>query len=329
MAWLGIEGIEDEQANQLRRAVDVKRYAQRVLKLYQEGKWDPVRAARGAGLLEDVLEDSDAFSARQRAELQRLADTLRSYARGLMQAHHRTMHPPQRRRPPRAQPRAQSTPFVPGSLADRPVRQTDVPVSGWEADDPRDELGFLPALLGAAAPLIGSLFGGGQSAPAPAPAAPAPPVIVSGQGGGGAAIPQALSSVSLPAIGGVIADQIRAVPANVRQQVVDALRESLDQFKSGQADAQSLMADIRKQLGPSITKQLDSVNQAALQRQATFEHNMLKDRDARWQANASAQKRILARMDQMERTLGSAMAARVKKSDAVARAFGVPPRLRG
>lgn len=320
MGWLGLEGIEDSEGARLRRAAEVKRYAQRVLALYQQGIWDPQRAARAANLIEG-LDDDGVFSPAQQAVLRRMARTFRALVQQHEARYHGGSQTGLRRAGRDRRSRGASMPQKPR----RAVRITDVPVSGWEVDDQRDELGFLPALLGAAAPLvagmIGDVLGGGKKSE-PAPAAPAPPVIVT-PGGGGAA---ATAAPSLPSIAGVVADQIRAVPANVRQQVADALRESLDRVKSGQQDATQLVADIHKTLGPQLSQQLQEVNQAALQRQATFEHNMLVDRDKRWKANADAQKLILARMAEMEKKLGTALVNDKRRSTAVARAFGVPIR---
>lgn len=201
----------------------------------------------------------------------------------------------------------------------RPTRITSVPIEGWDADDDGDdELGILPllpAILGAAGPLIGGLLGGGDKGGGGAPAAPPSPVSQS-----------AGSGMSLPAIGGVVADQIRAVPPPVRQQVTDAVREIMDKQKAGQMDVTAMMKQIADLMGPKLKAQLDSVNQAALQRQATYEHESLKRRDERWKQNAKAQKAILARLGQMETTLGTAVVEGNKRRKAVARAFGIPPR---
>lgn len=216
--------------------------------------------------------------------------------------------------------------------AARRRRLTDVPVSGWDADDGDDELGFLP-LLAAAVPmvtnLLGGMFGGDDKAPpppAPAPAPAMPPIIMPGGGGGGG--PVGPPAPTLAAISGAISDQIRAVPPPVRQQVTDAIRESMDRMKAGQASAQDMMADIQKLLGPTLQSQLSKVNSAALQRQATYEHKSLVNRDKRWKANAEAQTKILKRLALMEHKLGDAMVRNGERRVAVAKAFGVPPRYR-
>lgn len=334
MAWFDLSDIPQPDADKeaLERARAVQRYAQMVLKLQKSGVYDPERTAlaRAAGMdsaeqLEDVA-DSAVFSAPQRAAIKKLARRLRAYSRHILQEHiAATGAPPlpahkhkrKRKREP-TEPRIEDR--------TRPTRITDVPISGWELDGDDLELGFLPALMplitSVAGPLLGGLFGGGskESAPAPAPAAaPAPAVMQAPM--------QATSNVTLPAIGGVIADQIRAVPPPVRQQVVDALRESMDRYKSGQQDATQLMTDIKNQLGPTIKAQLEAVNQAALQRQATFEHESIKQRDERWKANADAQQRILARMDEMESKLGNAVVGQNAKNVAIGRAFGIPTKL--
>ncbi len=262
----------------------------------------------------DGLEDGRAFSPAQRKALRRLAARLRRYSR---KATHYHDHGPGtklgRLRPPM-----------------RRQRTTDLPIDGWEDDGDDEELGFLSALLpiisSVAGPLLKPLLGGGggggkKSAAAPAPAAvptTQAPIMMNGP-----------PAPSLAAIGGVISDQIRAVPPPVRQQVTDAIRESMDRHKAGMQTASELMGDIRKQLGPTIKAQLDKVNRAQLQRQATFEHNSIVNRDKRWKANAEAQTRILARMNDMERTLGGAITQNNRRRNQVAKAFGVPPRLRG
>jgi len=217
-------------------------------------------------------------------------------------------------------------------VAKRPRRHTDVPLSGWEPDGDDEELGFLGALASIAAPILGpvlgGLMGGGAAPPPPPPAAAAPPapvIIPGGGGGGGYSGPPA---PSLAAISGAVSDQIRAVPPPVRQQVTDAIRESMDRMKAGQATAQDMMADIQKLLGPSLQAQLSNVNKAAMQRQATFEHQSLVSRDKRWEANAKAQSRIMARLEAMEHSLGNAVVGATNRRVAVAKAFGVPPRLR-
>lgn len=217
-----------------------------------------------------------------------------------------------------------------GRARHRP-RRAALPVSGWELDDD-DELGFLGALASLAGPivggigdLVGGLFGGKKkSAPrASSPAAPAAPVMTSNAG------VTSGSNVSLPAIGGVIADQIRAVPPPVRQQVTDALRQTLDQYKSGQADAHQLIADIKTKLGPTLKAQLSSVNQAGLQRQATFEHESINRSNKRWEANAKAQTEIMNRMVGLEKKLGTAIVTKNARTAAVAKAFGIPAKLQG
>ncbi len=211
-------------------------------------------------------------------------------------------------------------------VEERRRRNTNIPIEGWTADDDDGELGFLGALLSVAAPLLGGLLGGDKAAPAPAPAAaaPAPPIIMTGGGGGGGGPP----APSLAAIGGVVSDQIRAVPPPVRQQVTDAIRESMDRYKAGQATATDLMTDIKKQLGPTMRAQLQEVNKAQLQRQATFEHESIVARDKRWKANAEAQTRILTRMNDIEQKLGGAITRNSERQARVNSAFGVPLRYR-
>ena len=334
MGWYGLEDLEPEQ-DALARARAVQRMGAKMLRMYAADRWHPEKTAAHSKLgaqsvvVADELEGLDdelaaAFSPEQRRALRRMAKRLRAYARRTAHQHdhgpgtqlgrlrlkhkHRGNHPVRKR------------------------RLTAVPISGWEADSEEDdELGFLPALMpiisSVAGPLLGGLFGGGDKkpapAPAPAPAAPqGPPIIIPPSGGGGGPP----SNVNLPAIGGVVADQIRAVPPPIRQQVTDAIRESMDRYKSGQQDAAALMQDIKTQLGPTIKAQLQSVSNAALQRQATYEHESLKRRDQRWKNNAEAQTRILQRLDAMETKLGNAVVSKAKRANAVARAFGVPPR---
>lgn len=310
MGWMStIEDapdLDDEGLGPMERAARLKQYAQMVVRLAKEGRYDPKKTAlaRAMGIKSsqslDGLADDDAFTPAQRAHLRRLAASLRAYVRRTVGAHdHGPGTPPARLR--------------------RPTRLTNVPIEGWDPDDDGDgELGILPAIpaiLGAAAPLIGGLLGGGDKGGGGAPAAPASPVAAS-----------AGSGMSLPAIGGVVADQIRAVPPPVRQQVTDAVREIMDKQKAGQMDVTAMMKQIADLMGPKLKAQLESVNKAALQRQATFEHNALKARDERWKANQAAQQAILTRVNEMEKRLGSALVAGNKRKKAVARAFGIPPR---
>lgn len=332
MGWYSLEDLADAQpsARDLERARLVQAGAAKMLRMFQQGKWDPgktlymsERMAQQLDGLEDEL--GPAFSPQQRAALAKMAARLRAYARMVGRQHD---HGPGtqlgRLRMERARARRRAGDKRQGD------RLTAVPISGWERDSDDDpELGFLPALpaiLGAAAPIIGGLFGGGdkKAAPAPAPAPAGPPIIVPGGGGGGGS-----PDVNLPAIGGVVADQIRAVPPPVRQQVVDAMREIMSQQRAGQMDVADMMKQIGQLLGPKLGEQLASVNKAALQRQATYEHESIKRNDQRWQNNAEAQRRILARLDEMEGKLGNAVVNEKKRKDAVARAFGIPPRYQG
>lgn len=315
MGWLStIEDapdLDDEGLGPMERAVRLKQYAQMVVRLSKEGKYDPKKTAlaRAMGIRSshalDGLADDEAFTPAQRAHLQRLAASLRAYVRRMVVEHD---HGPGTRLG-----RLRNAP----QRAQRPRRLTNVPIEGWGPDDDGEgELGILPAIpaiLGAAAPLIGSLLGGGDKNSSPA--APASPVAAS-----------AGSGMSLPAIGGVVADQIRAVPPPVRQQVTDAVREIMDKQKAGQMDVTAMMKQIADLMGPKLKAQLDSVNQAALQRQATFEHESLKARDERWKQNQAAQQAILTRMNDMEKRLGTAVVAGNARKKAVARAFGIPPR---
>lgn len=331
MGWYGLEDLEPDQ-DALARAQALQRMGAKMLRMYASGRWHPERTAAQsppgvrAVVVAEELEGLDdelgaAFSPEQRRALLKMARRLRAYARRTARQHDHG---------PGTQLGRLRLKKHKGNHPVRKRRLTAVPISGWEADNEEDdELGFLPALMpiisSVAGPLLGGLFGGGDKpapAPAPAPAAPqGPPIIIPPSGGGGAP-----SNVNLPAIGGVVADQIRAVPPPIRQQVTDAIRESMDRYKSGQQDAAALMRDIKTQLGPTIKAQLESVSKAALQRQATYEHESLKRRDQRWKNNAEAQTRILQRLDAMETKLGNAVVGKAKRANAVARAFGVPPR---
>lgn len=328
MGWLTtLQDVEldDEGLTPQQRAVQLKRYAQKVVRMAQAGTLDPeqIVALRQAGHevsmdLEDLGDETDAFTPAQRAQLRRLAKNLRAYARRVGHFH---THGPGGQFGTVQLPRAKRP-----NVTQRKQRLTAVPISGWSADGEDDpELGFLPALLpilGAAAPLIGGLLGGDKkSAPAAAPAPAGPPQVV--LGGGGAA---SGGAPSLPAIGGVVADQIRAVPPPIRQQVVDGVRELMDRQKAGQMDVAAMLKSITELLGPKLKSQLESVNQAALQRQATYEHESLKRRDERWKNNAEAQRRILARLDEMEGKLGAAVQTKQRRMNAAARAFGIPAR---
>lgn len=311
MSWctheLGQVELDEEGLTPIQRAHRLKAYAQKVVRLAQQGRFDPEKTAlarmmglRSAAQLEGLSDDLDAFTPAQRAQLVRLARSLRAYADKLDGRHVATYHKAPKQRRHRKQGR----------------RLTAVPISGWESDGDGDdeEIGFLPAIpaiIGAAAPLVGSLLGGGKkSSPAPAAA----PVVPTSAG------------PSLPAIGGVVADQIRAVPPPVRQQVTDAVRELMDQQKAGQMDVAAMLKEISSLLGPKLQAQLSSVNQAALQRQATYEHESLKRNDERWKANADAQKLILARLNEMEGKLGTAIETKTRRMKAAGRAFGIPTR---
>lgn len=309
MGWVRpLEGSDDD-VSPLERAKRLQAYARKVVALHKQGVYDPEQTAtkrlKGAAEeLGELSDDFESFSPRQRASLVRMSQSLRAYARKVGHMHDH------------------GTGTRLGRLRLSPTpRMTDLPIEGWEADDD-EELGFLPAILGAVGPLLGGLFGGGGggSSSAPAPAAPAQAPIVMGGGD---------SNVNLPAIGGVVADQIRAVPPPIRQQVTDAVRESLDRFKSGQADTAALLKDLTAQLGPSLNKQLQEVNNAALQRQATYEHDSLNKSNQRWENNAEAQRRILARLDEMETKIGTAVVGSKQRRDAVAKAFGIPPKYQG
>lgn len=316
MGWMNaIEdtpGLDNEGLGPLERAARLKQYAQMVVKLHKEGRYDPKKTAlsRAMGLrssqaLDGLADEMDTFTPAQQAQLRRLAASLRAFVLRTVQAHDHGpgTRPARMRRPARAR---------------RPRRLTSVPIEGWDPDDDGDgELGILPAIpaiLGAAAPLIGGLLGGGDKGGGGA-AAPASPVAASAGAG-----------VNLPAIGGVVADQIRAVPPPVRQQVTDAVREIMDKQKAGQMDVTAMMKQIADLMGPKLKAQLESVNKAALQRQATFEHNALKTRDERWKQNQKAQQAILTRVNEMEQRLGAAVVEGNKRKKAVARAFGIPPR---
>lgn len=328
---MGFYRLEDTEptAADLERARQVQRMAARMLDMYKRGRWSPSKTfahttADVAQQLEDIDDEmGDAFNPRQRAVLKAMSKRLRAYARMVAHRHDHGPGTNLGRLRLNGKQRFRNDSEVPV----RKRRLTAVPISGWELDgDEEDaELGFLPAIpaiLGAAAPLLGGLFGGDKKESPPPPAAPAgPPIIIPPSGGGG---PN--TDVNLPAIGGVVADQIRAVPPPIRQQVVDGVRELLAQQRAGQMDVADMMKQISSLLGPKLQEQLATVNQAALQRQATYEHESLKRADQRWQNNAEAQRRILARLDEMESKLGNAVVGNTKRRNAVARAFGIPPR---
>ena len=260
----------------------------------------------------DGIDDRPTFTPAQIRVLRARAGRLKAYSRQVGHYHNHGPGTPLGRLQP------------PVAVDTRRRRHTNIPIDGWGADDDDDELGFLGALLSIAAPLLGGLLGGDDKAPAPAPvAAPAPPIIIPAGGGGGG-----VPAPTLAAIGGVVSDQIRAVPPPVRQQVTDAIRESMDRYKAGQATATDLMGDIRRQLGPTIKAQLEKVSKAQLQRQATFEHESLVARDKRWKANAEAQTLILTRMNELEQKLGGAITRNADRQARVNSAYGVPMRYR-
>jgi hypothetical protein len=203
----------------------------------------------------------------------------------------------------------------------RPVRRTDLPISGWERDA-EPELGFIPALLGAlgSIPMVGnlveSLTGGGKSAAAPAGIDPSALLGSLSSAAGGAVNPEAFK--------GMVSEVMRSVSPPVRQQVTDAIREQLNSIRAGEADLGKIMSDIVAQIGPALSQQLKAVDQAALQRQATYEHEALKRTESRWKSNADAQRLILARLSQLESSIGTAVERSGVRARALATAYGAP-----
>lgn len=219
-------------------------------------------------------------------------------------------------------------PNLPGELKGthfpRKVRLFDTPIEGWERDDEDAELGIapllaaaLPAVASIAGPAISGLFGGGGGGdkPAPAPAPSAPAILPVGGGSSG---------VDAEALRGIVRELLSTVAPPIRQQVTDAIRDQLQNIKAGSADLSKLLGDIVKQIGPQLNAQLDSVNKAALQRQATFEHEALKRQEQRWRANAEAQRRMFARMNDVEAKLGTAIMSAGAGAKRLAAAYGAP-----
>lgn len=227
---------------------------------------------------------------------------------------------------------------VPGQLSgvrlqtrgpQRRHRMTDIPIEGWEADNGDAELGIFP-LLGMIPSIIGgisSMFGGGgkEAAPAPPPAAPAAAPIP----GGGMAMQSGPDPLSADAMEGIVRKVAQTVSPPVRQQVDDAVSQQFTKIKAGNADIGTLLGNIVKQLGPQMGKQLQVVNDAANQRQATFEHGRLKRADNRWENNAKAQNAILKRLNDMEGRLGTMMVQKAAANQRIASAFGLPRKLMG
>lgn len=211
----------------------------------------------------------------------------------------------------------------------RTYRMSDLPIEGWEQDED-EELGFAP-LIAALPSIIGgisSLFGGGGKDEAPPP--PPPPMGgPMGQVGGGMSMSAGPDPLSADAVKGIVREIAQTVPPPVRQQVDDAVAQQFTKIKAGNADIGQLLGNIVKELGPQMGAQLKSVNKAALQRQATFEHSTIKRSDNRWENNAKAQNLILRRINDMEGRLGTMMVQKAAANARIAGAFGLPRKLMG
>jgi hypothetical protein len=195
-----------------------------------------------------------------------------------------------------------------------------------------EELGFLPALaaLAPAAISLGSeIFGGKKKGGGGAAAAPT--VIDSGGGVDTAALLSAIQSAERGAntaeVRSIVRELLSEVPPPVRQQVTDALKE----YKLQNVDIKETMGkivnDIGKQMSPALTEAIQMLADSQVQRQATNEHRILEKEDKRWNSNVENQKKILQRLDTLEKRLGNEIRSRKGLTMRTAAAFGIPSKV--
>lgn len=104
--------------------------------------------------------------------------------------------------------------------------------------------------------------------------------------------------------------------ADIKDQVLNAIRETNNQKNNAEKTAQQIASTVN----PTLKKIIDILAQAKLQKQATAEHKAIIKSDARWNNLAKSNKQILAKIAELEKRIAASKA----RNALVASTFGVP-----
>jgi hypothetical protein len=180
----------------------------------------------------------------------------------------------------------------------------------FSIDDVDDELGIAPlvamaapAVMGMAQNLLGGLLGGGKSKAAPA-AAPA------------ASAPASDNGVNLEAIRGVVQSLLAQLPPSIKAD----LRTTLQEIQASQSTREDLARNIKAAVEPQLAAAIAGLQQAAIQREATSEHNRLVKEDERWEGNKRVNTLILSKILELSMKLDEYN----KKNTRARAAMGLP-----
>jgi formate dehydrogenase maturation protein FdhE len=142
------------------------------------------------------------------------------------------------------------------------------------------EMGFLP-LLAAAVPMVTSLAGSLLSKKSSKGGGP-PPEAAQAQG---------VLDILTKAIGGdegsgensikeVVRNIVSTVPSPVQKQVMAAIKELKNAEKAGVETRNQLVNAVDAKFAPQVTAMLAALKAAQIQKQATYEHDHLKKKEA-------------------------------------------------
>ena len=160
-------------------------------------------------------------------------------------------------------------------------------------DDDTDEMGFLPALLGAAVPLIAGALGGGDKKKKGA--APA-----------GADLSALMSQIAgTDEIKNIVRELLATVPPPIKEQVRDVIRSVQAEGGNMKAAETALVKNIEKKFLPAVMKSINALKLAQTQREATSEHNSIAQTAKRWDKMMASQRSVSKNQKKIDNRLRS------------------------
>lgn len=97
--------------------------------------------------------------------------------------------------------------------------------------------------------------------------------------------------------------QVANMSDDVKTVIIEALNNFRNQINADKADYNALISQLSEKFAPNLKAISEQVEVAALQRQATSEHNSLMKADERWLQNSKNQQAIADKLSELVKTL--------------------------
>lgn len=106
--------------------------------------------------------------------------------------------------------------------------------------------------------------------------------------------------LQLPA---AIQNEIAGIPPNIKSIIIEALNEFRNSDTATKADYAKLVTELSERFAPNLQGIAQQIEVAALQRQATSEHNALVKSDERWLNNNKNQQLIIDKLAELVKVI--------------------------